>query len=267
LVVATVVWPTLAFGYALSQRPAYRTDPGPLFSLMPAVAGSKRIAVDTSLVNRKQRNIYTALFGPQAAVVAREPWRDDNRARYQAYVQPGQLPVEFAAGKGLKLFRSQGVVAWVGKLDVAPFSTDTFARLLQAGPLTFEAEEGSSEFEETLTTLDGQVVRHLAKFNSDRYKPTVSELATVRTPKLPVGSYQVSVKLMSRCDKRRGGPAGEVRFAFGRNTQTQQIDCAKSGWFSLKQRLVATEVEALRVDVRFRAGELWADKIVVERAK
>jgi hypothetical protein len=107
----------------------------------------------------------------------------------------------------------------------------------------------------------------MVQHNQDRYKPTLADLAVVRTPKLPAGSYQVSVKLMSQCDKRRGGAVGEVRFALGRSTETQPIGCANSGWTSVKQRLVTTEVEALRVDVRHRAGALWVDKVVVERVK
>jgi 4-amino-4-deoxy-L-arabinose transferase-like glycosyltransferase len=265
IVSTALVGPALLFLYTLTLRPAYGADPGPLFALMEPLAGVKRVAVASDLTSARQTNVYNALFGPGASVVRRAPWQSGPKEAYQAYVQRLQLPSEFTPAKGVSLYRSQGVVAWKGKLNSAPFNDKAMGELLKQGPLTFEAEEGTSTHPGTFARYEGQRVRYLGGLNSDRYRAKATSMFRIETPALPAGAYEIAIHLGSRCERRRKGPVGEVRSSFGDASHTLTLPCSDKDLHPVIERLTSRSARPLKVDVRFLTGQLWVDKIVVKK--
>lgn len=265
LVGIAVVSPATSCVYALGQRQEYHLDPGPLSALMEPVraSGARRVAVERRLAAHENR--YRALFGPQAVPTSAAPWSKKSRGKVEAYVESGQYPAELQPRKGVELFRSAGVVAWVGGLSKPPIADKAIKQLVDKGPLTFEAEHATSDYPATFWTEDGELGRGVQWVNVAAYKPRIGTLASFRTPKLPAGRYAVDVLVAAECDKRRRGSVGNIALRLGTAKRGAPVGCRNDGVTPVTLEASTGTPSELRVQVEFRAGSLWVDKMVVRK--
>src|SRR5690606_34032728 len=139
-------------------------------------------------------NVHQALFGAKALSYKTPPWADgNNQYNLGGHVEPLQLPVEYSPPEGVKLHRSQGVVAWTGSLERDPRPDSAFTELCNRSPLTFVASETSSVVDTSLTQFSGLPVREALRVNRAVYRPIITKLAQVKGPRLPGGRYDIMV--------------------------------------------------------------------------
>jgi len=254
--------PVTALVFGLCVREGYWRDPGPLLSLMAPVlrSGARHVAVAASIAGHE--NTHRSLFGPSAAPVRRAPWRT-GQTQFDAYVEPRQLPREFTPIAGVQLFRSAGVVAWRGNLEQDPAPDSQLLTALDAGALTFEAEEGASDVSDSLATMSGKLGRRARHLDRSSYRARPTSLFKLSDVRLPQGHYVVVASVRTECSIEHPGPVGSLNVRLGKTDAGRNIPCVSDGL-----RRVRTTVEAegeLRVTVEYRAGDLWLDDVSVSR--
>jgi 4-amino-4-deoxy-L-arabinose transferase-like glycosyltransferase len=258
--------PVIALVLGLCARDAYWRDPGPLLSLMAPVmrSGARHVAVAASIAGHE--NTHRALFGPSAEPVRRAPWRK-GQTKFDAYVEPRQLPREFTPFAGVQLFRSAGVVAWRGNLEQDPAPDSQLLAALDAGPLTFEAEEGASAVSNSLAVMSGKLGRRARHLDRSFYKPRPTSLFKLSDVRLPAGRYVVVASVRTECSSEHPGPAGSLNVRIGAADAARSIRCASDGLQQVRTTVEAAAEGELRVTVEYRAGDLWLDDVSVSRVR
>lgn len=261
---AAAALPAVALVFGLGARDGYWRDPGPLLALMGPVhrSGARQVAVAASLAGHENR--HRALFGPGAAPVQKAPWQSRGSS-FDAYVEPRQLPAELVPSAGVQLFRSAGVVAWQGPLQHDPAPPAALLAPLERGPLTFEAEEGTSEVANSISRARGQLGRRARDLDRVHYRPRPRTLLSISGPELPPGRYLISVPVLAECSSVHRGSVGGFGVSIGRARATRKIGCRKPGLQELRVTLDVDRNGPLRAKVDYRAGDLWVDHVRVSR--
>lgn len=272
LVVAAV-----AFVAGTLRNPALRSEPGGHEQLMQALAarGLSRVDVD---VDSRLAGEYALVtyYGPHAQWVKRPPWRHEHDEAPQAYVTGRLWPQELRPANGSEIVRAPGVMALVGgDLGRPAWTHQTLNALLDAGPITFEAEYMPSQRDDTVVhdaRASGGAARARVPFGGQREDPFV--LTHGPDFALPKGHYTASFWLRWDCGGAVGGkPAAIVQvIASGRIIGKLEVGCEEdepsrvlSGFepitvdFGLKRR---AQVE-LRVN--YVSGTVWHDRTELQR--
>jgi hypothetical protein len=184
------------------------------------------------------------------------------------------LPVELHARSGVRILRAGGTYAFFGDLTEPPYDDREIARLLALGPITFEAEQMSSERDFT-RRWDPFASAHVMREVEPRLWEKAEEFSLARglTPTLPAGRYVASFFVRYRCQGLGGEwPGNAFVKPRGRSLRTVSLTCgAKSPLFArvfrpltLSFELVSATPVELGLD--YVQGAVAFDRVTIERA-
>lgn len=263
----------VAFMLGTWRRPELRTPPGGHEQLMRELAarGIARVEVDTDTRLGGELTLGT-YYGPHAQWVSRPPWRRAEPAP-QAYVTGTLWPSELRPENGSEVLRGPGVMALVGdELDQPAWSRDTLEALLDAGPITFEAEHMPSQRPDALApdpAASGGLARARVPFAGRREEPFL--LTHGPQLSLPKGHYVAEFELRWSCGDVVGGrPAAIVLVEAGESHGKTEVPCEGEGQGEREYRAVSVELElprraAVELRVQYIGGEVWHDRTRVRR--
>lgn len=261
----------VAFALGTWRRPELRTPPGGHEQLMRELAarGVARVEVDadTRLDGELALGTY---YGPHAQRVSRPPWRRAGPAP-QAYVTGTIWPLELQPENGSEVLRAPGVMALVGdELQRPAWSRDTLEALLEAGPITFEAEHLPSQRPDALAPdpgAHGGLARARVPFGGRREEMFL--LTHGPQLSLPKGRYVAQFELRWGCGNVVGGrPAAIVQVEAGESLGKVEVPCEGEG--SGEYRAIPVEFTlprraAVELRVQYVGGEVWHDRTRVWR--
>lgn len=270
--VALLVAAALAIGAGIWRRPELRSHPGGHEQLMRALAGRGLarvdVDVDTRLTGEYALGTY---YGPHAQWVRRPPWRRSEPAP-QAYVTAEIWPEELVPEHGGEVLRAPGVMALVGSALGRPAWThETLARLLEAGPITFEAEHLPSQRPDALVEdehASGGAARARVPFAGRREDTFL--LTHGPQLALPPGRYVAEFELRWDCGGVVGGhPAAILHVdGGGKSLAKLEVECEGEGAEAYRPVAVDFRLERrapIELRVQYVGGAVWHDRTVVHR--
>lgn len=261
----------VAFALGTWRRPELRTPPGGHEQLMRELAarGIAQVEVDADTRLGGELTLGT-YYGPHAQWVSRPPWRHAGPAP-QAYVTGTIWPLELQPENGSEVLRAPGVMALVGgELHRPAWSRDTLEALLDAGPLTFEAEHLPSQRPDALApdpAAAGGLARARVPFAGRREDAFL--LTHGPQLALPKGRYVAEFELRWSCGAVIGGrPAAIVHVEAGESLGKVEVPCEGEG--DGEYRAVPVEFQlprraAVELRVQYVGGEVWHDRTRVWR--
>lgn len=263
-------------GLSVAAHPAHHRGVSPEESLMERVGpfGEVAVSVDERMLARASAPDLrrTTLFGAKA-VRGPAPWTKDDR-QTRVRVEWSSWPTELAPRDGVSIARGPGGLVLSGDLSRAPFSATDVDALLEAGPLTFEAEECITQLPDSLVS-DARYSAGGARAMSpdDDEKPPKGALTSGPWFTLPAGRYQAHFDIGYRC----GGFAwpeeiGRVEVhALGRALVGKDVTCPKRASGEARAATLVVDftlASPTPVDlvVRYERGVLSHDKTVIVRS-
>lgn len=261
----------LAFALGTWRRPELHAHVGAHEQLMRVLAarGIATVSVDADARLPGELALGT-YYGPHAQRVTRPPWRSDEPAP-QAYVTGTIWPLELQPENGSEVLRAPGAMALVGgALERPAWSHGTVAALLDAGPLTFEAEHLPSQRPDALVedpAAHGGLARARVPFAGRREEAFL--LSHGPQLVLPAGSYTAEFELRWDCDDVVGGrPAAILHVEAGESLEKHEVACEGEG--TGEYRAVAVDFRlprraALELRVQYVGGAVWHDRTLVRR--
>jgi len=177
-------------------------------------------------------------------------------------------PSEFQPANDSEVIHAPGVMALVGDLGRPAWSHDTMAELLNAGPMTFEAEHLPSKRDDTLIDdpeASGGAARALVPSSSR----TINAFLLTYGPNLriPKGAYVAEIWLRIRCGANLERPAVVVHVSSrNKGIARHEVPCRASGHdryepVPVEFNLARTTRFELRV--QYITGEVWHDRSVL----
>ncbi|MFI5309158.1 MAG: ArnT family glycosyltransferase, partial [Polyangiales bacterium] len=257
-------------------RPAYRaseTEPMSVLGLALHRLHARRIAVDEHMeLHSYTRNTF---FGV-ASEDTQPPWlqRRKQRNPFDSWVQSGVLPVELHARSGVHVLRAGGTYAFFGDLTAPPYDDREMARILARGPITFEAEQMSSERDFT-RRWDPNASAHAIREVEPRLWEKAEEFLLARglTPALPAGRYVAAFFVRYRCQGLGGEWPGNVSVRpRGRSPRTASLSCgARSSRYAHEfQPLIVsfelTSASPVELALDYVQGAVAFDRVTIGRA-
>ncbi len=264
-----VLLAALAIVAAALDRPELRRPPEGHEQLMRALAerGVTRVHVDQD-TGLSGPHAWATYYGPQAQWVEHPPWRRNNDA--QAYVTGTLWPEEMTPTNGCELLRVPGAIAVVGPLGTAPTASASLEQLLDAGPISFEAEHGSSQRLGTVRVDPAARGGHARAVIPRRgHAEPAFVLSHGVGARLARGLYTATFELRSDCGDIVERPAAVVQVLGGGQVlrrATLHCDGHGSGAyepFAVDFRVPRTATVDLRV--QYFEGELWHDRTLIVR--
>lgn len=247
------------------RDPELHPPPQPFSPLMAALQDAPRVAVDRRAQLPQLARL--GLFGPHTAEVGRAPWPTDE---HDAYVAPWALPTEYEPPEGVTIHRTAGVTAFSGDLSTRAWSNATLKALLDAGPVTFEAEHlAAADWDTTYDAPEasgGQLRRYTQYRNEQPPKVPLSIGPKLR---LPPGRYALEVWARWSCPARSGDRTSGVVFASTSDKEIvrEPFKCDQAPDELTPQRF-EFELKAdsnFNMRVAFRYGTVEHDRTVLER--
>jgi 4-amino-4-deoxy-L-arabinose transferase-like glycosyltransferase len=268
---ALLVAAAVAFAVGTWRNPELRSPPGGHEQLMRTLAARGIVDVDVDLDTRLAGEYALGTYyGPHAQWVSRPPWRRKEPA--QAYVTGTIWPLELRPENGSEVLRGPGVMALVGgDLGRPAWNGATIDALLDAGPITFEAEHLPSERPDAVVEdreASGGTARARVPFRGRREEPFL--LAHGPRITLPAGRYTAEFQLRWDCDGTVGGlPAAILHLVAGPKS-LDKIEVACEGEGTGEYRSVPVELRLERsavveLRVQYVSGAVWLDRTVVRR--
>lgn len=195
----------LMFGARL-RDPELNPPAQPFSPLMETLSDSPRVAVDRRA--GLPELAYRALYGPQATEVRRAPWPTD---AFDAYVLPIVVPLEYEPPEGVTLHRTAGVSTFVGDLSTPAWSFSVLQSLIEAGPLTYEAEHlaaagWSTTFDDP--SASGGALRRYTRYRNEL--PPKLPLSIGPKLKLPKGRLAIELWARWSCSDSQAEQAAAV---------------------------------------------------------
>ena len=269
--IALLAAAALAFVLGALARPERDHAPGAHEQLMQELAarGIERVHVasDSGIDSETAWRTY---YGPKAQSVSRPPWRTQSDA--QAYVTRTRWPSELVPPNGSEIIRGPGMMAIVGHLDQPPWTPATLETLLAAGPISFEAEHLPGQREGTVrddASASGGMARAVVvPRGGERAAFVLGHGPGIR---LPAGRYSVEFVLRWGCGEIVEKTAVVAQVLAGRQT-LEQVELACPGEEPGEYEAVRLEIslrKSARVEfwVKYMSGEVWFDRVVVERVE
>ncbi len=263
--IAALVGAGLAMLGSQIRHPELNPPDPPFNALMPLLADQTAVAVDrnTGLVELA----YRTLFGPHTTMVKRAPWPTRD---YTSYVSAVVLPEEFEPPADVIVHRTAGATAFVGNLDQRVWGRQQLDALLDAGPITYEAERlGATDWQTTFDDPDasGGRLRRYGLFRNEQ--PPRRALSV--GPKLPLakGHYALEVWLNWSCPEERSERDAVAVSIKGesRRVLSRSLACEDAPGELAPQRFefALTERDTVNLRVGFRYGVVEHDKTVLRR--
>ncbi len=252
-----------------ADQPALRMLPEGHAQLMRTFAarGITTVAVgsDTGLPGE---HAWATYYGPGARWVKRTPWRSHDTV--EAYVTGTIWPQEVVARPGVELLRVPGATAFVGELRTSPLPGLSLDEMLDAGPLSFEAEHMVSQREGTLWADDdavGGMARAVVPTRGRTREAFV--LSHGVRARLPRGTYTAGFVLRSDCGTIVDRPAAVVKVIAGSKVRgTGQLSCTASGtgrYETLEVEFSLSRAADVDLHVQYFRGKLWHDRTWIRR--
>jgi hypothetical protein len=262
----------VAFAVGTWRKPELRSPPGGHEQLMRSLAarGLTRVEVDvdTRLAGEHALGTY---YGPQAQWVTRPPWQRGEPAP-EAYVTGAIWPLELRPENGSEVLRGPGVMALVGGAQDRPaWSHTTMDALLDAGPITFEAEHLSSQRPDALVE-DREASGGAARARVPFWGRLEEMFLLTHGPQLtlPKGRYTAQFELRWHCDGAVGGQPAAMVYVEGSGKRLGKVEVVcdgeetgEYGPVTVDFRLGRRAVVELRV--QYIGGSVWHDRTVVLR--
>lgn len=261
----------LAFALGIIARPDLRAPPGSHEQMMERLAarGLERVHVDTN-TRLDGENAWGTYYGPKASWVGQPPWRTGEEA--EAYVSGAVWPLELRPDSGSELLRAPGVTVLVGALGRPPWAVGAAARLLDEGPITFEAEHMPSQ-REGLVTDDPEASGGLAVAEGGRvFGRPRTPFVLAHGPDLRIGRGDYVAEFVVRvdCGDVVDRAAAAVQVIAGRKSIGEiEVPCGDRGrgYVGYEVEFRTTRAERLQLHVKYMFGEVWFDRVVVRRAR
>lgn len=263
----------VAFVAGTLRHPALRSEPGGHEQLMRLLAarGLVDVDVDTDADVPGEYGLGTH-YGPQAQQVRRPPWHSDGPAPH-AYVTGTQWPLELRADNGSEIVRVPGLIALVGgDLRRPAWGRHTLQALLDAGPITFEAEHMASQRDDARVedpTASGGVARARVPFagrGEDMFLLTHGPRIA-----LPKGRYTASFELRWDCGGRVGGrPVAILHVVSGRKSLGKhEVACEgepdPEGYRPLDLDFALGRSSQVELRVQYVSDGVWHDRTRLRR--
>ncbi|MCX4241644.1 ArnT family glycosyltransferase [Paraliomyxa miuraensis] len=263
----------VAFVVGTLHDPTLWLPPGGHEQLMRTLAarGVTRVDVDADTRLGGEYPLVT-YYGPAARVVRRPPWRGEGDEAPQAYVTSALWPLELHPEDGSEIVRAPGVMAFLGgDPRRAAWTSATLDALLDAGPLTFEAEHMPSQRDDTLRsdpTASGGRVRARVPDG-----PRESPFVLTHGPDLglPRGRYVARFWLRWDCGGAVGGqPAAQVRvIASNAIVAEREVGCEdgepSGGFEPVEVDVVLPRKAVVELRVHYVSGAVWHDRTELVR--
>lgn len=212
---------------------------------------------------------WLTFFGPKAKAVDRPPWSGKAETKSYAFATDVLLPREYVPPQGVRLVRSFGATGFVVRSPVEPWSTEQLSRLLDAGPVTYEAEDLNTDRSDSLARdagASGGAVR--------RAKPWLNEqlhgfmLSSGPHDTFPAGQYTAKLYLAWDC----GGYAydvGSVELSTSSGVLSTETLRCKDGeprpMEPLAIDFALKHPQRVSLRVRYKRGTLVHDRTVIIR--
>lgn len=271
--VALLVAAALAFALGTWRRPELRSLPGGHEQLMRTLAARELSRVDVDVDTRLPGDLALGTYyGPRAQGVSRPPWRGAEPAP-QAYVTAELWPSELRPENGSEVLRAPGVMALVGgDLAQPAWTRATLDALLDAGPITFEAEHLPSQRPDALVSderASGGAARARVPFAGRREEMFLLTHGPGLT--LPAGRYVAEFELAWDCGDVEGGRPAAILHVDGGGKSLAKVDVACEGGAAEGYRPIEVEFRLDRrapveLRVQYVGGAVWHDRTVVRRA-
>jgi 4-amino-4-deoxy-L-arabinose transferase-like glycosyltransferase len=249
----------------------YRQSRGTLEALMDAV-GQARVThpVLSAAIGKSDVESYepVTMFGSQYRVGS-APWLDPAGAgTADGFADLFVIPSELDGPLAGRFARAPGATLFTGDLSTNPLPAEQVASLLEAGPLTFEAEAMSSG---RSTSLVGD--RKASGGQARRYKPWLSEgmkdhtISYATTLTLPTGDYVAEFYVRWRCGEQKGAEVGAVKAAKRQRRLSCKTPDHLDAYRAIPVRFSVGKPSGAPLAVTFQRGrgELWHDKTVIWR--
>jgi MYXO-CTERM domain-containing protein len=254
----------LMFGARMRDRELNPPDQ-PFAPLMKALADHPRVAVDRRAGLAELA--FRGLYGPHAVEVKRAPWPTTD---YDAYLLPLVPPVEYEPPEGITLHRAPGAVAFVGDLTQPAWSHEILTALLDAGPITFEAEHLAATG--WATTFDdanasGGALRRYTLYRNE--KPPKIPLSIGPKIRLPRGRYTLDLWMRWSCPEGSGErtAAATTGSTDARELFREKLLCsdAPDELSPVRFEFELRTTETINMRVGFRYGTVEHDRSVLTR--
>lgn len=254
----------LMFG-ARMRDPELNPPDQPFSPLMEALADHPKVAVDrrTGLAELA----FRALYGPHSVEVRRAPWPTSD---YDAYVIPLVPPVEYQPPEGITLLRSPGVAAFTGDLTQPAWTFETIDDLLDAGPITFEAEHlaaagWATTFEDDAAS--GGALRRYTLYRNE--EPPKLPLSIGPKIRLPRGRYALDLWMQWSCPEAFGERIAALAAATGDTGELfrKHLQCSEGtdALSPVRFEFELRSTETFNMRVGFRYGTVAHDRTVLTR--
>lgn len=201
---------------ARMRDPELNPPDQPFAPLMEVLADHPKVAVDRRAGLAELG--FRALYGPHAVEVKRAPWPT---TEYDAYLVPLVAPVEYEPPQGVRLYRTPGAAAFVGDLTQPAWTAETLRELLDAGPVTFEAEHlAAAGWATTLSNEEasGGALRRYTLYRNET--PPKIPLSIGPKIRLPRGRYTIELWMQWSCPEAFGERTAALATA---STETREL--------------------------------------------
>ena len=144
---------------------------------------------------------WRTFFGPRARATAQPPWSKLPAGETYAYAVQYLLPREYKPPAGVALIRSSGVSGFLIRSPAVAWGQAQLAELLEAGPITYEAEDFGSGLNESYRTsadASGGALRAARPWRNERLARHV--LSSGPHDIFPAGRYTAGFWLAWDCD-------------------------------------------------------------------
>jgi hypothetical protein len=232
--------------------------------------GSPRVSIDPRFRGHPLDRV--TLFDVDA-VEQGPPWElpDKKAQKFGARIALHAVPEELQPRSGLELVRSGGAIALVGDLTRPPFEKGAQKKLLENGPLTFEAEHLGSNRDDTRID-DDQASGGQARSGDPAHRIWLPKhnVSTGRTRPLPPGKYVAVHWVRWECRGYERERVGFVRVKKGgRHLGRRRLDCETMGP-APEYRPMPIEFELnsrarIRLEVTYQVSALWHDRTEIWR--
>lgn len=254
----------LMFGARMRDRELNPPDQ-PFAPLMKVLGDHPNVAVDRRAGLAELA--FRALYGPHSVEVKRAPWPT---SEYDAYLAPLVPPVEYQAPEGITLHRSSGAVAFVGDLTQPAWTAETLEDLLDAGPITFEAEHLAAAGWATTFEEDGASGGALRRYTLYRNeKPPKIPLSIGPKIRLPRGRYVLELWMQWTCPDGLGERTAALATA---STDTRELfrenlSCSDGPetLSPIRFEFELRSTETFNMRIGFRYGTVAHDRTVLTR--
>lgn len=267
--VVLLVVGALALGVGIATRPELRTPAAGHERLMAILAAREieRVHVDNDTKIGSQ-HAWGTYYGPKAALVAQPPWR--TRGEAEAYVTGVIWPTEFRPPSGVEVVHVPGVMAVIGDVGRAPWDGSTLDRLLDEGPLTFEAEHLPSQRVDVVVA-DPQASGGFASAVVVGSGRPWDAFLLSHGPgvHLPPGSYTADFMLRYGCQGVVERLALVLQVVAGRKSVRRvELECPEQEaeeYEAVPVKFSLDHASRVELRVKYAFGDVWFDRVMVRR--